>query len=574
MQARWLAALITLIVVETATACSGGPTAGDPGSGSPTASFKPYDINPVARDKVKDGGTLNWGMTAFPTQWNVNQADGDTAEAWSVIGALMPVAFRSDQKGRLSLDRDYVIRASITKKTPNEIVTYTLNPKARWSDGKPITWRDYAAQWKAMNGHEKAYGVFPGSGYDSVKSVTKGSNDHEVVVTFAERYGEWRALFSPLYPRSVNASADAFNTGWVDRIPATAGPFKVSGIDQATKTVTLVRDSGWWGDRAKLDRIVFRALQGNALVNSYSGGDLDVFDAGLSPTAYDWGKAEPTAAVRQAGGTDFRQITLNGESEALSDVRVRQAIAVGIDRKAVISADLQGLGWPAAPLNSHFYMQGQGGYQDNAGWLGTYDPARAGKMLDEAGWPLTAGTRKKNGKELTLRYLIPSDAPVARSEADAVRTSLERIGVKVAIVTVPSVDYFDKYIVPGQFDMAAFAYAASPYPVSANYGVYLNGTTSSGDGKRDGKQDDRQWDANLGRAGSPKIDSALFAAGAQLNPGKAAAQLNAADRLIWQQATVVPLFQRPQTVIVRSTLANIGATGFYDLRYADVGFTR
>ncbi|MCC5580806.1 ABC transporter family substrate-binding protein [Microtetraspora sp. AC03309] len=569
MQARWLATLITLIVVETATACSGGPSADGPGSGSP-ASIRAYDINPVARDKVKDGGTLNWGLTDFPTQWNVNHMNGDTVEAWSVIGALMPTAFRSDEKGRISLDRDYVIRAKVTERVPHEVVTYTLNPKARWSNGKPITWRDYAAQWKAMNGRDKAYGVFAGSGYDSLRSVTKGSDDHQVVVTFAEPYGEWRSLFSPLYPHSVNASADAFNSGSVDHIPATAGPFKVSSLDTNAKTVTLVRDDAWWGNRAKLDRIVFRALQGNALVNAYSGGDLDLFDAGLSATAYDWGKGEPTAAVRQAGGRDFRQITLNAETEPLSDVRVRQAIAVGIDRKAVIAADLEGLGWPAVPLNSHFYVHGQGGYQDNAGWLGVYDPVRAGKLLDEAGWPLTAGTRKKNGKELTLRYPIPSDAPVARAEAEAVRTSLERVGVKVAIEPVSSADFFDKYIVPGEFDLTAFAYAASPYPVSANYGVYLNGTAPSGDDKKD----DKKWDANLGRTGTPKIDSALFAAGAQFNQKKAATELNAADRLIWQQATVVPLFQRPQTVIVRSTLANIGATGFYDLKYADIGFTR
>ncbi|WP_067186853.1 ABC transporter family substrate-binding protein [Microtetraspora niveoalba] len=582
MQARWLAALIALIVVETATACSGGPGGDAAGSGAPAASPKAYDINPVARDKVKDGGTLNWGMSGFPSQWNVNHADGDTVEAWSVIGALMPTAFRSDEKGRISLDRAYVTRAKVTRTTPDEVVTYTLNPKARWSDGQPITWRDYAAQWKAMNGHDQAYGVFAGSGYDSVKSVRKGANDHEVVVTFDEPFGEWRALFSPLYPRSANASANAFNTGWVNRIPVTAGPFKVESLDSAARTVTLARDTSWWGDRAKLDRIVFRALQGNALVNAYSGGELDIFDAGLSPTAYDWGKGEPTASVRQAGGTDFRQITLNAESGALSDVRVRQAIAVGIDRKAVIAADLKGMGWPVVPLNSHFYMHGQGGYRDNAGWLGAHDPARAGRLLDDAGWTLTDGVRKKNGTELALRYLIPSDAPVARAEADAVRASLEPIGVKVDVVTVPDADYFDKYIVPGQFDLAAFAYAASPYPVSANYGVYLDAATDSSGGKRDGKRggersggnEDKQWDANLGRAGSPKIDAALFTAGAQLDRGKAAAKLNAADRLIWQQATVLPLFQRPQTVIVRSALANIGATGFYDLRYADIGFTR
>ena len=46
-----------------------------------------------------------------------------------------------------------------------------------------------------------------------------------------------------------------------------------------------------------------------------------------------------------------------------------------------------------------------------------------------------------------------------------------------------------------------------------------------------------------------------------------------ADRLVWQEVNVLPLYQRPQSVGVRSTLANIGASGFFDLRYPDIGFT-
>jgi len=36
---------------------------------------------------------------------------------------------------------------------------------------------------------------------------------------------------------------------------------------------------------------------------------------------------------------------------------------------------------------------------------------------------------------------------------------------------------------------------------------------------------------------------------------------------------VLPLYQRPQSVAVRTTVANVGATGLYDLRYQDIGFT-
>ncbi|MFD2350142.1 hypothetical protein ACFSTC_13550 [Nonomuraea ferruginea] len=139
---------------------------------------------------------------------------------------------------------------------------------------------------------------------------------------------------------------------------------------------------------------------------------------------------------------------------------------------------------------------------------------------------------------------------------------LAKIGVKLTIQAVPGDDFFTKYVIPGDFDIAPFAYIGTPFPVSSSYGAYVN----SPDGKT--------WNANLGRSGSDDIDAALDRAVAALDPARARAAVNAADRLIWAQANVLPLYQRPQVVAVKDTLANVGARGFHDLRYQDIGFTR
>ncbi|MFC7649327.1 hypothetical protein ACFQX6_59665 [Streptosporangium lutulentum] len=57
-----------------------------------------------------------------------------------------------------------------------------------------------------------------------------------------------------------------------------------------------------------------------------------------------------------------------------------------------------------------------------------------------------------------------------------------------------------------------------------------------------------------------------------LDSARAIVGTNAADRLIWQAVNVVTLYQRPQNVAVKETIANFGARGFYDLRYQDIGF--
>lgn len=545
---------------------SGGGSRGAGTPGGPVPAVRAYDINPVARDRVADGGVLRWGLNEYPSNWNLNHIDGNLATVKRVMDAMMPSPFRSDAKGKISPNTDYLIEGRVTSRRPRQVVTLTLNPRARWSDGTPITWEDYRAQWQALNGRDAGYRVASTTGYQDIEKVARGGDDHQVVVTFAKPFGDWRSLFAPLYPRGTNTTPEAFNSAWLNRVPVTAGPFAFVAFDPTAKTVTIKRDDRWWGDRAKLDQIIYRSLESDALVGAFSNGELDTFDVGPSAPDYARARSTPDAIVRQAAGPDFRHITMNGESAVLSDPRVRRAVAMGIDRQAIAQSDLQGLDWPIVLLNNHFFMNTQEGYQDNAGEIGTYDPGRAGRELDAAGWKLEGRTRRKDGRELNLRFVLPSGLQVAKSEAELVQDMLGRIGVGVTLQSVPGDDYFTKYIIPGNYDITAFAYVGTPFPVSSSYGQYADAVR-----RPDGT---RQWNANLGRIGSPRIDAAMRKATADLDDARAVADTNAADKLIWQAVNVVTLYQRPQNIAVKSNLANFGARGFYDLRYQDIGFVR
>ncbi len=285
-------------------------------------------------------------------------------------------------------------------------------------------------------------------------------------------------------------------------------------------------------------------------------------DIGPSIADHQRVKSATGAVVRQAAGPDYRQLTLNGESPALSDVRVRQAVAMGINRQALAQSDLQGLDWPTALLNNHFFLNTQVGYRDGAGELGGYDPAKAERLLDQAGWVKKGDARVKDGKELKLRFVIPAGLQLAKSEGELTQRMLQQIGVGVTIQAVPSDEFFTDYIIPGKFDLTPFSYVGTPFPVTSGYGQYANAAGG-----------DKQWNANLGRIGSEEIDAAMRKATGALDPADARAHANAADRLIWQAVNVLPLYQRPQSVAARATLANIGARGFHDLRYQDIGFT-
>ncbi|MGP3912179.1 ABC transporter family substrate-binding protein [Nonomuraea sp. 10N515B] len=559
------ARLVTAAAVVVALGGCGGGAGNGPGTRDGAGddhTVKAFDINTQPRDKVKDGGTLRWGINEFPAQWNRNHVDGNLAVAASVSNALLPSPFVSDEKAEISVNRDYVLDAKVSDQRPEQVVTYTLNPKARWSDRRPITWADYQAQWQALNGRDSAYRIVSATGYQDIKKVARGKDDFEVVVTFARPFSDWQALFGPLLPAATNRTPEAFNTAWLNKIPVTAGPFKFGGFDQTAKTITLVRDDAWWGERAKLDKIIYRASEQDSLIGAFSNGELDIIDIGPSAPDYARAKATAGAQVRQAAGPDFRHFTFNGSSELLRDRNVRQAIQLGINRQAIAQSDLQGLNWPIALLNNHFFMNTQEGYQDNAGALGVYNPQRARQLLDAAGWKLNGAVRQKNGKTLDLRFVVPSGVQISKAEGELAQSMLAQIGVKLTIKAVPSDDFFTSYVIPGNFDITPFAYIGTPFPVSSSYGIYAN----SPDGKT--------WNANFGRTGSAAIDQAMSRAAQSLDPVRARAATNAADELIWQEVNVLPLYQRPQLVATKATLANAGARGFYDLRYENIGFMR
>jgi peptide/nickel transport system substrate-binding protein len=535
-------------------------------SGNNQTAIKAADINPQPRDKVKDGGTLRISVDQFSTQWNYNQVNGPEASTAVVVGGVMPDISTSDAKGDVFPDPNYVKSWKVTAKKPRQVVTYELNPKARWSDGKPITWKDFEAQWKALRSANGPYQIASSTGYDRMASVARGRNDYEVVVTYARPFGEWQSMFAPLYPAEYNSDPKKFNSGYLSKIPVTAGPFKLGSIDQTAKTVTMVRDPKWWGARPKLDRIITRALEVDAAINAYANGEVDVADVGPSPSNYKRAARRPDGAIREAAGPDFRHITINGTSPFLSDVNVRKAIAMGINRDAIARADLTGLNWPARTMGNHFLVNTQVGYRDNSDGVGHFDPAKARQLLDQAGWKTSGTFRRKNGKTLELRFVIPTGIQESRNEGELVQAMLRDIGVKVDIRPVPSDDFFDKYIIPGNYDLVPFSWIGTPFPISSAVSIYAKPVKDA--------KGQLQIQQNFARVGSKQIDDLMARALAELNPTKARDLINQADKLVWDEVHSVILYQRPGIIAVTAKLANYGSFGFQTPDYTAMGFMK
>ncbi|MFJ1545276.1 ABC transporter family substrate-binding protein [Streptomyces sp. NPDC088246] len=269
---RSLALLTTgVLTLPVLAGCSS-----DDGGGS-TGAVAPQDLAVAARNLVAAGGTVNWAIDAVPTTLNAFQADANSSTT-RVTGALLPTLFPLDAKGRPQLDPDYLESAKVVEREPRQVVLYRINPQAVWSDGRDIGASDFVAQWRALNGKDSAFWTARNAGYERIEKIERGADDQEIRVTFAKPYADWRSLFSPLYPKEVTGSPDAFNDGARTTLKATAGPFRLGSVDTAKGEVTLVRNPRWWGGRAKLDSLVFRAVKPQDRTEALIEGKVDVAD--------------------------------------------------------------------------------------------------------------------------------------------------------------------------------------------------------------------------------------------------------------------------------------------------------
>ncbi|MFJ7148638.1 ABC transporter family substrate-binding protein [Streptomyces sp. NPDC100445] len=397
------------------------------------------DIVPVARAQVADGGTLKWAVDAVPETLNTFQADADAGTS-RVAQAVLPAMFRLDANGRPVADPAYLESAKVIETEPRQVVLYKLNQQAVWSDGREIGAADFAAQWRALSGKNSAYWTARNAGYDRIASIERGANDLQVRVTFARPYADWKSLFSPLYPKDVTGTPDAFNDGARRKLKITAGPFRVDKVDTARKDVVLTRNPRWWGRPAKLNTIVLHAVSREKRAAALADGSVDLAEVdsteaqriglanrqkgagtplqgagrtsakklrswmlaqGVDSEKVPRGQKKLRKAVKryleqQEALRDFEvrkslepaytQLALNGSAGPLADERVRRAVARALDRAELARLVLTPLGLPAVPVGSHLALSGQAAYADSSGAIGDQDTKEAQALLADAGW--------------------------------------------------------------------------------------------------------------------------------------------------------------------------------------------
>ena len=514
----------------------------------------------TARSAIKPGGTMTWALSQVIPNFNYYEVDGTLLDNSNMMNAMLPRPFHFTASGVPSVNTDYY--TSITKTSSNpQTIEYKINPKAKWSDGTPITWEDLKDLWLATNGKNKKFNISGSQGWENIASITRGADDQDAIVKYATPYTDWQSLFDPLVPKSLTATPNSFNKGWVAKPLVTAGPFKWGSTNKTAKSYTIVRDPNWWGDKAELDSITFVAYNDpSAAIQAVGSGDLDYDDITFGDEVgnVQAAKGYQGVQIRQAGSNIYRQFTLNTKDPILSDEKVRQAVVLGIDRKAITTALIGKLGGSPTPLQNHFFMKNQAPYEETCGDYCTYNAAKAKSLLESDGWTMKNGYYEKNGKQLSIAITIPSQTPNSKSESEIAQSTLKAAGIKLTLQTVPTDDFFSKYIIPGKFQLTTFTWIGTAFPVGGALAIF--------------KYDPKSPGQNYGFGGSAAINQMLTTASTAATSDEENKLANDASKAMWANAAWLPLYQKPQATAVKATLVNIGAYGFADIRYQDIGY--
>lgn len=554
-----VAALVAL------AACGSGSSSSSSGASATPVGLAASDVNMQDRASLQQGGTLVQPIDAMIPNYNPLHIDGNTVDNNSTLQWYVGV-----QNWIYAADATFEPRTEFLKEYKEEttdgntVITLTLNPDAKWNSGDPITYKDYEGSWKACNGTDEAFTAMVAStdGWSNITSVEKGSDDYQVVVTFDGAYPDWSAVLSGgIAPAALTKDTEAF-ASWTDASNTDywTGPFIVKTADEAKQQLVLEANPNWWGDAPLLDSITLKVVDSSALGTAFGNSEIDVVTPIIDASTYQQCQQRADGEIRQAAGLQWRHFTVNGTTGLLQDQKLRQAIVKGIDRTTITEADLQGLPVPASQLmlGNHLFMPQEEGYVDNSGDY-AFNKEQAIKELEELGWKVPDGSsdgiREKDGEKLSIKYLRLPDVSTSATEGKILQANMKEIGVEIVMDDTNSADFFPERIGKGNFEIVAFTWQGTAYPMNNIGQIYGKDSASNYTGV---------W--------SEELETLIDQVAKETDHAKRVDLANQADKLIWDEAIVTPIYSRADYTAVPKALANFGSWGLSSGRAEDIGY--
>ena len=363
--------------------------------------------SPVLAQGKKDSAVI--GMTLEPTGLD------PTAGAASAIGE---VVHYNVLETLTKIESDGSIKPLLAQSwsvTPdNKTWAFKLRSGVTFHNGEP-----FDAQTVKFS-FERA--VAPGSVnkdkavFNNILNIAT-TDDHTVVLTLKNPNPDFLFQLGQTTASIVEPKSAAANNAQ----PVGTGPYKLESWNKGSSVVLTRWDGYRDARRVALKRVTIRFISdGAAQVAALLSGDIDAFPRVAAARSLAQFQNDRRFQVLIGGSRSKTILAINNKRKPLDDVRVRRAIAMAIDRRAVIEGAADGFG---TPIGS-FYVPGAPGYVDLTA-VNAYAPEKSRALLKEAGvaTPL----------ELTMK-LPPT--PYARQGGEVIAAQLAKVGINAKLENV------------------------------------------------------------------------------------------------------------------------------------------
>jgi len=336
---------------------------------------------------------------------------------------------------------DYVgeLASDIKRSDDGLTYTFTLRDGVKFHDGRAFSSADakYTLDLLLASTFAKSASFFEGTGQQKSGYVkTIEAPDPKTLVVALNK--PWVGLLSNLVAIPIIAK-DSYESQKTH--PMGSGPFKFINYDNQQQVVDLEAFADYWEGAPKLPSVRIRVLPDmNQLQAELQAGRVDIapMPTSLSPDAVKRLEQDPNLQVKVFNGSNVVLLTINTASPPLDNVKLRQAIAHGIDRQTIINTLLGGYGKVAhsiIPEESWSYTPGQ---------TYSFDPAASKRLLDEAGFRDLDGAGPRARLDKPIRYGLSGSSIAGRNYAVVIQNQLKEVGIPIEIQTYEGTTLFDE----------------------------------------------------------------------------------------------------------------------------------
>ncbi len=338
--------------------------------------------------------------------------------------------------------------------------TIKLRPHVTWHDGAPFTSADVGftldtlmnpkVAVRSRNGHDHV------ADYDIPDALTMRIR---LKGPFAPYLVAWQK--TSIIPRHILASEANINTSTFNTNPLGTGPFKFKER-VAGDHIAFTPNDDYFGGKPKLTSLIQKYVPDQqTLYAQFQTGEITVYDSqGIPPQLFERAKSIAGSKILLSPSPFVEFIYFNLGKPQFKEKVVRQALFLAMDRKAWINAVYYGL---AAPTLSYLPPD-HWAYNRNLRDPG-FDPAKAAKMLDEAGWTIGSdGVRAKGDVRLAFSMSTTAGAKAREQAQQLLQQNFKKINVELTIRNMPASIVWGDYTVRSQFDTLMVGWDALLFP--------------------------------------------------------------------------------------------------------------